>query len=328
MAESKYKLVGVGSPVVDLLSQVSEAHIASIDGEKGGMELVDTTKMENLLAALPNDPAIVPGGSAGNTAFATARLGLPTTFIGKVGNDSTGQFYRDSFGKMGGDSSRFKIGEVANGRCLSMITPDSERTMRTDLGAAMTLSPDEISPQDFSDCQHAHIEGYVLFNRDLMSKILESAKTAGCSISLDLASFEVVRATKDVLPEILDRYIDIVFANEEEADAYTGLGEDYEGMVHHLNSTCKVAVVKLGKAGSLICQDGKMHKVDPIQVEKPVDTTAAGDLWAAGFLYGWLTNQDIATAGKYGSHMGAEIVQTIGATLSDEKWKQIQSHIV
>jgi len=327
MAENAIQLVGVGSPVVDLLAKVSEAHIASIDGEKGGMELVDTNTIENMVNSLPETPAIVPGGSAGNTAFAAARLGLKSTFIGKVGHDELGKLYRDRFAETGGDVSRFKVGNVANGRCLSMITPDSERTMRTDLGAAMTLAPDEISTADFAGCQHAHIEGYMLFNRNLMYKVLDSAKAAGCSISVDLASFEVVGATKDVLPEILDKYIDIVFANEEEANAYTGLGDDYEGMAKQLGETSSVAAVKLGKSGSLIHHHGETTRIAPIIAQNAIDTTAAGDFWAAGFLYGWLNGKDIATSGKFGSILGAEVVQTIGSTLSDKQWDKIKLEV-
>ena len=250
---------------------------------------------------------------------------LKSTFIGKVGDDELGTLYRERFEATGGEINRFKVGNVPNGRCLSMITPDCERTMRTDLGAAMTLTADEISTADFVGCQHAHIEGYMLFNRDLMYKVLDSAKVAGCTISVDLASFEVVRATKDVLPEILAKYIDIVFANEEEANAYTDLGNDYEGMVKKLGQTCSVAAVKLGKSGSLIHHHGETTRIEPVVAQNAIDTTAAGDFWAAGFLYGWLNGKDVATSGKFGSILGAEVVQTIGSILSDKKWDKIKA---
>jgi len=327
MAENSMQLVGVGSPVVDLLAQVSEAHLASVGGEKGGMELIDTVSMERMVESLPELPEIAPGGSAGNTAFATARLGLKSTFVGKVGDDELGMLYRKRFEEQGGDVSRFKVGNIANGRCLSLITPDSERTMRTDLGAAITLSPDEISTDDFVGCQHAHIEGYMLFNRDLMYKVLDSAKAAGCTISVDLASFEVVGATKDILPEILEKYIDIVFANEEEANAYTDLGDDYEGMAKQLGKTCKIAAVKLGKSGSLVHHDGTITRIEPLVVANAIDTTAAGDFWAAGFLYGWLNGKDIATCGRYGSILGGEVVQIIGSMLSDQQWDKIKLEV-
>lgn len=319
----QFELIGVGSPIVDSLAQVSEAFVASVEGDKGGMELVDAPKLAELMARLDHLEE-APGGSAGNTAVGVARMGLPTTFLGKVGNDVGGEFYRDRFVKLGGDGSRFKIGNVPNGRCLSMITPDSERTMRTDLGAAMTLSPDEISTKDFEGCRHAHIEGYILFNRDLMYKVLDCAKSAGTTISLDLASFEVVNATRDILPDILREYIDIVFANEEEGGALSGLTDKHEETAKMLGELCQIAALKLGPNGSLIMKDGEMTRIDPLRVNA-VDTTGAGDLWAAGFLYGWLKSAPLEHAGKLGSLFGAEVVQVIGAALPDARWNAILS---
>src|SRR5690606_28483375 len=120
-------------------------------------------EMERLLRLLADNVSRQPGGSAGNTAFALARMGLTTAFLGKTGNDEFGAYYRESFTSMGGNPARFKVADIANGRCLSLITPDAERTMRTDLGAAVLLTPDEISVADFAGCSHAHIEGYLLF---------------------------------------------------------------------------------------------------------------------------------------------------------------------
>ncbi|MBC2595549.1 adenosine kinase [Ruficoccus amylovorans] len=323
MSEKQFELIGVGSPIVDSLAQVEETFVASIPGEKGGMELVDATTMGELMAQVESPMTEAPGGSAGNTAVAVARLGLPTTFLGKIGNDAGGEFYKDRFVELGGDGSRFKVGAVPNGRCLSLVTPDSERTMRTDLGAAMTLSPDEVSVEDFRGCRHAHIEGYILFNRELMFKVLNSAKAAGCTVSIDLASFEVVGATKDILPDILSEYVDVVFANEGEAGALFD-STDYEKMVAELAGMCEVAVVKLGKAGSLIQQGKTLEKIAPVLVNQSVDTTGAGDLWAAGFLYGWLRGRPLATCGHYGSVMGAEIVQVMGAAIPHDRWPGVR----
>ncbi len=323
MAEKKFKIIGVGSPIVDSLARVEEEFLEGVEGAKGGMELVDAETMGRLMARLEGNLVEAAGGSAGNTIFTLARLGLPSTFLGKIGNDAGAEFYRSRFVALGGDPGRFKEGDVPNGRCLSLVTPDSERTMRTDLGAAMTLSPEEVSEEDFRDVEHAHIEGYLLFNRDLMNKVLESAKKAGCTISIDLASFEVVEATRDILQEILREYVDIVFANEEEANAFTGGGDDYAGMARRLAELVDTAVVKVGKEGSYICRGGEGIAVEPVAVDDVVDTTGAGDLWAAGFLYGWLTGRDLATCGRFGSRLGAEVVRVMGAAIPDEAWTRI-----
>jgi len=216
---------------------------------------------------------------------------------------------------------------VPNGHCLSLVTPDGERTMRTDLGAAMGLAPEEISAEDFVGCTHAHIEGYLLFNEDLMNAVLNAAKDAGCTISVDLASFEVVNATKPILPNILRDYVDIVFANEEEAAAYTGKEDDFEGMARELAELCQVAAVKIGAKGSYIAADGNVIKAEPVLAPKVVDTTGAGDLWAAGFLYGWTQKRPLEECAKIGSMLGAAVVQERGSVLPEDVWNTILKEI-
>lgn len=317
-------LIGVGSPVVDLLAHVGENFVAGIEGGKGGMELVDAAGLDQLVSLLKGEPAQAPGGSAGNTAFAAGKLGTKVGFLGKLGNCEAAQYYQDRFAELGADLSRFKKGEVANAKCLSLVTPDSERTMRTDLGAAMTLGPDEVSVSDFAGARHVHMEGYLLFNRDLMQKVLESAKEAGATTSLDMASFEVVKASEDVLPGWLKEHVDIIFANEDEAEAYhPEHAGDYQAMARDFSEICEVAAVKLGKEGSLISKGGQIEFVEPIVIEQAIDTTGAGDYWAGGFLHGWLQEKDLATCGRYGSIMGAEVVQVLGASLPAERWEAL-----
>lgn len=326
----KYQLVGVGSPVVDILARVSEDFVATIDGAKGGMELVDSGQMAALLQRLEQqgiETVHVPGGSAGNTVLAAANLGLRCSFVGKLGEDAAAGVYRDAFAAQGIDVSRFKQAALANASCLSLITPDGERTMRTNLAAAMTLAPQEITAADFADTAHVHIEGYLLFNRDLAVQVLQTAHAAGCSISLDLASFEVVNAAGDILPQLLRDYVDIVFANEDEARAFTGLGDDFEAMLAQLAELSAVAVVKLGKDGSLIRSKGQTHRIAAQHVAYPLDTTGAGDFWAAGFLYGYLNGQDMAACGSYGSRLGAEVVQVVGASLPASRWQVVRNEL-
>lgn len=324
---SNFTIIGVGSPIVDSIAQVEESFLEVVGGEKGGMLLTDALTIGNLIQRIPKVPHAAPGGSAGNTLFALAKMGASTSFLGKIGNCERGQFYRNRFSELGGDGKRFKVGNAPNGHCLSLVTPDGERTMRTDLGAAMTLMPDEISAQDFAGCTHAHIEGYLLFNAELMQRVIESAKEAGCSISLDLASFEVVHAAKDILPGILKEYVDIVFANEEEASAYTGMTGDYAAMAEQLATLCDIAAVKVGAEGSYIATGGKVEKIAPVPASRVVDTTGAGDLWAAGFLYGWSRKQSLQDCARIGSILGAAVVQTQGAELSEEVWQEVLNSI-
>ncbi|MGB0409215.1 MAG: adenosine kinase [Opitutales bacterium] len=325
---SDFTIIGVGSPIVDSIARVEDRFLESVEGEKGGMVLTDAGTITRLIERTPNDPVASPGGSAGNTLFALARMGAATRFLGKTGNCERGSFYRERFKELGGDASRFKTGDVPNGHCLSLVTPDGERTMRTDLGAAMTLAPEEISTADFADCEHAHIEGYLLFNTDLMQRVLECAKGAGCTISLDLASFEVVHAAKDRLPAILENYIDIVFANEEEGAAFTGIRGDYPAMAKELSKLCKIAAVKVGAQGSYIAESGgQAQKIEPMHAPRVVDTTGAGDLWAAGFLYGWSRQQALSDCARIGSILGAAVVQEHGSELNEQVWHHILAAI-
>ncbi|MFQ3670003.1 MAG: adenosine kinase [Verrucomicrobiia bacterium] len=320
MRNDVYDLIGVGSPIVDSLAHVPESFIAESGGEKGGMVMVDGAGMVDLVARLPEPPVEAPGGSAGNTVVSAARLGLRASFLGKLGGDDAARFYQDSFLRAGIDVSRFKHSRLPNARCLSLITPDSERTMRTFLGAAMEFGPDEVSEADFSGCRHAHIEGYVLFNEGLARKVLNSAKAAGCTVSLDLASFEVVRATRAVLTDLLREAVDVVFANEDEARAFCGEGQSFEAMARDLATLCRVAAVKMGKDGALIAEGETVVPVEPRPAPRVQDTTGAGDLWAGGFLAGWLRGLPLPTCGKLGSILGAEVVQVLGANLPARQW--------
>lgn len=316
-------IAGVGSPVVDQVAQVPETFLASVGGEKGGMELVDADLLQRLLADLPQPPVRAPGGSAGNTAFALARLGMLSRFVGLIGNDAPGHYYRDMFSRIGGDAAfiRTRAG-LPTAQCLSLVTPDGERTMRTHLGAAAALRPGDVTPDDFKGCGHAHIEGYLLFNPDLMVHVLQSAKAAGCSTSVDLASFEVVAAAKTELPELLERYVDIVFANEEEAAVYAD-SDRLEVCLAQLAGSCEIAVIKCGAEGALLRRGDETCRVPAEPVDRVVDTTGAGDLWAAGFLYGLFRGQDLARSATFGAFLGAAVVQQEGAAIPGSAWDRI-----
>jgi sugar/nucleoside kinase (ribokinase family) len=312
--------IGVGNPIVDILARVDDAFLKSVSGGKGGMVLVSAPDLDQLMARIPGTTASSPGGSAGNTLFAMARIGMPVAFIGKIGNDRAGDFYRDRFAALGGDPSRFKRGTIANGRCLSLITADGERTLRTDLGAAVTLAPSEVSAADFSGCRHAHIEGYLGFNPELFATVLASAKSAGCTISVDLASYEVVHALRDSLPELLGQFVDVVFANEDEAAAYFGSAGTPADHARTLARLCPVAVVKVGKSGAWIADNTGCHHAPAVSGVDAIDTTGAGDFWAAGFLAGWLGGHGAVQSGWNGSLLAAAVVQQVGTTLPDPVW--------
>jgi sugar/nucleoside kinase (ribokinase family) len=326
--EPEFELAGVGSPIMDLVAQVPEAFLAGVAGEKGGMVLVDDVEMSRIVSRLDSAPALSTGGSAANAAFNAARLGLRTTFIGKLGNDPLADVYRERFRDKGVDVTRFKQGSVPNARCLALVTPDAQRTMRTSLGAAMTLSPAEISPADFRGVRHAHIEGYLVFNQELCDAVLNAARAAGCTISLDLSSFEVVNASREWMFRQFGHGIDIVFANEDEIRAlYPGRGDDYEALARELAAHDVVAAVKMGREGAWIAQGTEIQRVPPVHLSDVIDTNGAGDAWASGFLYGYLRGRPLAESGALASVMGSETVRHLGPLISDEAWPGVRAKI-
>ena len=319
-------LLGVGSPLLDILVRVEEPFLKTIPGEKGGMLMVDADFQQSVLDRLPGNPRRVPGGSAGNTVFALARLGLDVAMFGKLGDDVNGDFYRARFRELGGSDAEFvTTGEAPTGTCLSLITPDAERTMRSSLAASLLLRIDEAEKVDFSAYDWVYIEGYMFYSA-VLPTVMRRAKAAGCRIGLDLASFEVVRDFREDLPDILRNYVDIVLANEEEAAAlFDGLTT--EEQLDRLASWCDIAAIKLGRRGALIRRGNETAKVPAQLVEEPVDTTAAGDLWAAGFLYGVLRERPLMEAAWYGSLISSEVVKVVGSELPEPAWNEIKGNI-
>ena len=327
MSQPSFDLIGVGSPIMDVLAHVTDEFLTQhVAGAKGGMVLVDDADISSLLAKIGSNVAVTPGGSAANTTLGATRLGLTTTFLGKIGSDLTAQNYFANFTATGGDGSRFKRITLPNGRCLSLVTPDGQRTMRTHLGAAMTMSPDEVSPADFQGVRHAHIEGYLMFNPTLAQKVVDTARAAGCTLSIDLASFEVVGIAREWILSQLKLGVDILFANEDEIRALFQKEAGYDSYARHLAAYGGIAAVKMGKDGAWVARGSELYRIEPVKAARVIDTTGAGDAWAAGFLYGHLRGQSLAAAGALGSLLGSETVQHLGATIPDAQWPRLRAH--
>lgn len=311
---------------MDLLARVPDEFLQRhVAGDKGGMVLVDDREMQRIIDLLDGEPAYSTGGSAANATFNATRLGLRSTFLGKLGNDELARVYRSVFEKNGVDGSRFKTAATTNARCLALVTPDAQRTMRTCLGAAMTLAPTEISAADFAGCRHAHIEGYLVFNQALADAVLAAARAAGCTTSLDLSSFEVVNASRDWLFGQFRKGLDVVFANEDEIRAlFQDQTSEYSALTKKLASYGVLAAVKVGKDGAWLARDGELHRVAPVQVADVVDTNGAGDAWAAGFLYGFLRGWPLPNCGSLASLMGAETVMHMGPIIPDAHWQLLR----
>ena len=320
------KILGIGSPIVDFLVHVEDQFLEDIRAEKGGMVLVDSEQMEDLLARVPGQTTLAPGGSAGNTIFGLAKLHNSTVFLGKLGDDVAGNFFRNKLIELGGSDESFRVIEGGvTGRCLSMITSDSERTMRTDLGVASSLVADDITHADFEGVDHVHVEGYLLFLEGVTEKILAVAAECGCTISIDLATFELVRLKRNLLAKLIKDYVDIVFANEDEAAEFAGTKDTAE-QAEIFSKLCSVVALKLGAEGCYLQDESGVCIVAGQKVDV-ADTTAAGDLWAAGFLHGWLNGAPLQQCGEFGTITASEVIQVIGSQIPEERWTVINEKL-
>lgn len=312
------KIIGIGNALVDLMTQIDNDNILEELGlPKGSMQLVDSETSAKAISATSHFPrTIASGGSAANTIHGLARLGMQTGFIGKTGRDPMGNLFEQDLRNSGIHPMLFNS-ETTSGVALALVSPDGERTFATYLGAAVEMTADDITPELFSGYDLLHIEGYLLQNYGLISEAIKTAKELGLLVSLDLASYNVVEQHREFLNDIIDSYIDIVFANEEESKALTGL-EPVES-VKLLGQRVDVAIVKTGPGGSNIVMNGTFYHVptDPIQ---PVDTTGAGDLYAAGFLFGLSQDLPATECGKKGTILASEVIKHVGAKIPENKW--------
>ncbi len=317
------KIIGIGNALVDILVRLEDDVLLERVGlPKGGMTLIDEARQKELrtcMAELSMEQAT--GGSAGNSMLALARLGGNAGFVGKVGRDALGKFYADNCKKVGIEARLLEC-NLATGVANTFISPDGERTFGTCLGAAATMQASDITPQLFEGVSMAHIEGYLVQNHDLMEAICQMAMEQSVQLSLDLASYNVVAADLPFFQHLVQDYIDIVFANEEEAAAFTGKRDPLEALREIAAYKC-LAVVKLGGKGAS-ARLGREEVVVPARKVPVVDTTAAGDFFAGGFLYALNRGASLKDCLSCGALLSEHIIGVVGTRLSDETWKQIK----
>ncbi|MCL2597136.1 MAG: adenosine kinase [Paludibacter sp.] len=320
------KIIGIGNALIDILLQIPDDSIlTTLNLKKGSMQLVDEQKMSEILEKLKKfSTKMVTGGSAANTINGISKLGGITGFLGKIGNDETGRFFENDI-RENGVNAHLLRSKKPSGRCLSLISPDGERTMCTCLGAAADLQVADICPEIFNDYEIFYIEGYLVQNQELIRHAVALAAEMGLLVTIDMASFNIVEENLEFLHEIVEKYVNIVFANEEEAFAFTN-----DSPVEALNKIAEhvdISVVKIGEHGSFIKAGNSIFSILPVEAEA-IDTTGAGDLYAAGFLYGLANHYQLDICGNIGSIVASKVVQTIGAKISDDVWMEIKCQIL
>jgi len=326
------KIIGIGNALVDILVQMNDdSLLTTFQLPKGGMQQINEQQQKVVnLSIQPLKPHRATGGSAGNTILALANLGMKPGFIGKVGKDEMGTFFADNC-KQTGIEAKLTICNTPTGVANTFISADGERTFGTYLGAAALMQADEITPSMFHRYQLLHIEGYLVQNHELIEKICLTAKQEGLMLSIDLASYNVIQNDLPFFRHLVEDYIDIVFANEKESTAFTGETDPKEGL-KSIAQLCTLAIVKLGSKGATAMwgtssnQYGEEAFAPALKVNV-IDTTAAGDFFAGGFLYAFCKGASLEKCLQTGALLSSSVIQVIGTRLEEETWIKIRSSI-
>ncbi len=314
MTAPRFDVLGIGNAIVDVIVQIDDDFLATNQVTRGGMTLIDDERAEELYAAMPAGLEM-SGGCAGNTVAGVASLGGKAAYIGKVRNDQLGTVFTHDI-RAGGiefTTSPAMIGPPT-ARCLILVTPDGERSMSTFLGACTTLSPDDIDEELVSASSVTYLEGYLFDPPAAQQAFYEAARVAhaaGRKVALTLSDSFCVDRHRAAFRDLVEGHVDILFANEHEiASLYETSFDEAAAIV---KTKCDLAALTRGAKGSLIVSSSEFVTVPAVPVTKVVDTTGAGDLYAAGFLYGWATGRTPAESGRIGSIAAGTIIAQVGA---------------
>jgi sugar/nucleoside kinase (ribokinase family) len=312
---TKYDVLTVGNAIVDIIARCEEDFLAENGITKGAMNLIDAERSALLYSRM--GPAIeMSGGSAGNTAAGVASFGGKAAYFGKVSDDKLGEIFRHDMTAQGVHfGTRPLGGNPPTATSMIFVTPDGERSMNTYLGACVELGPEDVEEEVVAASRVTYFEGYLWDPPRAKEAIRECARiahAAGQETSMTLSdSFCVDRYRAEFLDLMRSGTVDIVFANRYEALALYQTG-DFDTALNELAKDCKLAAVTMSEHGSMILSEGKRYLIEPLNVDKVVDTTGAGDLYAAGFLFGYTNGFELADCGRLGSLAAGLVIQQIG----------------
>lgn len=315
MIQSAYDVVGIGNAIVDILSRIDDAFLETHLIGKGAMHLIDEVQAKTLYDAM--GPAVeISGGSAANTIAGIASFGGRGAYIGKVRDDQLGEVFTHDIRSVGvAFESEPATEGPATARSMILVTPDGERTMNTFLGACVGLGPDDIHPDQIAAASITYMEGYLWdppAAKEAFLKAASLAHAAGRNVSLTLSDAFCVDRYREEFRKLIVDDIDILFANEAEICSLYEVN-DFDSALQAVRRDCELAALTRSEKGCVIVQGDEVHVVDAYPVEKVVDTTGAGDLFASGFLHGLTTGRSPADCGRLGALAAAEIISHIGA---------------
>lgn len=315
------KVIGAGAALMDILLKEEFEFLSSRNVEMGGMSLVDTAEIEKMMADSRHQASLAAGGSACNTLVGLSYLGVDASLCGVIGGDFYGKRFAESISESGLKGELSTV-DVETGRVLSCITPDGQRTMFTSLGAAAMLSPDHLNSLPWIEASYVLVEGYLAYNSPVFEKMFELAAENDVKVILDLSAATVIRDCKEVLTKVLSKGVGVLVANEEEGEEFAA-SSDEATMLSKLAEFAEIAVLKLGSKGVQL-KKGNVVEVVKSNPVKALDTTGAGDSWMAGFVAAILEGKSLAASAEFGNKVGAEMVQVLGAGLSEEKWIELK----
>jgi sugar/nucleoside kinase (ribokinase family) len=319
------QILGIGNALVDVMTMIDDDDILDkFNLPKGSMQLVDSAMSEKVKTGTSDfNRTLTSGGSAANTIHGLAMVGAKTGFIGSIGRDDVGDFFENDMKYAGINTMLIRRNSVT-GTAVAIISADSERTFATHLGAAVELEAADLNPQQFEGYDILYMEGYLIINKPLVEAACRLAKEREMKIAIDLSSYNVVDAKLSDFKEIIEKYVDIVFANEEEARSFTG--KEPEDALDIISKSCEIAVIKVGREGSWVKRGEEIVKIG-IDKVIPKDTTGAGDLYASGFLYGYANGLELDKCGLLGSLMAGKVIEIVGARMHESRFKEIKATI-
>ncbi len=327
--EPSLDVVGIGNAIVDVLTKTDDSILERLSLEKGSMNLIDENKA-NELYKITTNRIQRSGGSVANSLACVAQLGGKAAFIGRVRNDNLGEIFTEEISTTG---TIFKTPPSSVGpstaRCLIFVTPDAQRTMCTYLGASVLLEPKDLDLSAVREAKILYLEGYLWDNpaaKNAFIKAAEIAKNADRKVALSLSDSFCVSRHRESFIELVEDYIDILFANEDEL---TSLYEtsNLNIAIEKVKRKCELAAITIGEKGSILISNGKEITIDPFIIGKAIDTTGAGDLYAGGFLKGISDGMNPVISAKIGSICAGQIVTQLGSRSSTDLLNLISSNL-
>ncbi len=314
MNNAKFDVTAIGNAIVDVIAQADDALLLAHNLPKGAMNLIDAEMAEKLYGIMgPGKEA--SGGSAGNTIAGIAMLGGKTAYIGKVADDQLGKIFTHDIRAAGVTYDTNPLaGGLPTARSLIFVTPDAQRTMQTFLGACTQLGPEDINLEHVSSSKVVYMEGYLWDLPRAKQAMLDAAMKAkenGVKVSLTLSDAFCVARFRDEFLDLAEKYVDILFANESEILSLYQT-EDFDEALQQVRKHCEIAALTRSEKGSVVVNGDEVHVIDAVKGVKVVDTTGAGDAYAAGFLYAYTQGTDLKTAGKLGGAMAAQVISQYG----------------